>query len=286
MKIKLILWGLLMFPGILFSQEIRNVRFTQEGKNINIYYDLNGDTQNDYNISVYCSTDGGKTWGDPLQKVSGSVGENTRPGVGKKISWDVLSEREKLEGQVKFRIVARPSGFGVFTDSRDGQQYRWVKIGNQVWMAENLNYNTGNSWCYDNNSSNCNKYGKLYDWNTALKACPSGWHLPSDNEWQILVNFSGSNFDKKLKSQNGWESKNGWETSGNGTNDYGFSVLAGGYRDSFGTYYHLGSYAVFWSKTDQDTLDFVRKKAYHFGLPVFFNYHKEYGRSVRCLRDF
>ncbi|MBU2649358.1 MAG: fibrobacter succinogenes major paralogous domain-containing protein [Bacteroidetes bacterium] len=280
MKIKLILWGLLMFPGILFSQEIRNVRFTQEGKNINIYYDLNGDTQNDYNISVYCSTDGGKTWGDPLQKVSGSVGDNTRPGAGKKISWDVLSEREKLEGQVKFRIVAKPSGFGVFTDSRDGQQYRWVKIGNQVWMGENLNYETGNSWCYENNAKHCEKYGRLYDWNVALMACPAGWHLPSDQEWQILVDFAGSDPGKKIKSQSGWINP------GNGTDDYGFSALPGGYHSS-SDFDDIGYNAHFWSSTkntkDHD-MPYYRKLNFDSNS-VYRGEDIIYNRSLRCLRD-
>lgn len=75
---------------------------------------------------------------------------------------------------------------GKLTDSRDGHTYKTVVIGKQVWMAENLNFNTANSWC-----NKCETYGRLYTYDAALKACPSGWHLPTDSEWATLTNYTG-----------------------------------------------------------------------------------------------
>jgi len=102
------------------------------------------------------------------------------------------------------------------TDKRDGKKYKTVIIGERTWMAENLNYEANGSKCYDNKPENCDKYGRLYDWNTAKEACPSGWHLPSDEEWKIDRYVGGKEAEKKLKS------KSGWDEDGNGTDDFGF----------------------------------------------------------------
>ncbi len=93
----------LLFPLFTFSQKVENVRFEQVGKQIHIYYDLQGaETYN--NIKVFCSIDDGQSWGEPLQKVTGAVGNNQLPGTNKKIAWDVLTEREKLVGEIRFKI--------------------------------------------------------------------------------------------------------------------------------------------------------------------------------------
>lgn len=156
--------------------------------------------------------------------------------------------------------VENAESIGSFEDSRDGKKYKTTKIGELVWMAENLNYRTGGSECYDNNPEKCDQYGRLYDFKTALKACPAGWHLPSVEEWRSLEKFIGhmegfvlksanwgeisqdtySSCLKEKRSQMGfldachecedYESaeKYGYEE---GLGAYGFSVLPGGFKD-------------------------------------------------------
>ncbi|MGM9985270.1 MAG: fibrobacter succinogenes major paralogous domain-containing protein, partial [Fibrobacter intestinalis] len=91
-------------------------------------------------------------------------------------------------------------------DPRDGKTYRTVEIGKQVWMAENLNYEMDGSYCYDNEATNCQKYGRLYTWAAAMQACPEGWHLPSEAEWETLITAVGGEdvAGLKLKSTSGW----------------------------------------------------------------------------------
>jgi uncharacterized protein (TIGR02145 family) len=183
-----------------------------------------------------------------------------------------------------------------FTDPRDGKNYKSVKIGEQVWMAENLNFAAEGSVCYDNKPENCEKYGRLYDWKTALKACPSGWHLPSDAEWGKLYCFGpildgegcsepyeSPTADKYLKARNGWE-------YGGGTDTFGFSALSGGFGYSDGSFSDEGVYGYWWSA---DEYEDNRTKA--FGRDMYCNYDNDdiYGElysksfllSVRCLQD-
>jgi uncharacterized protein (TIGR02145 family) len=171
---------------------------------------------------------------------------------------------------------------GTFTDPRDGKTYKTVTIGNQVWMAENLNYEASGSKCYDNNPANDQKYGRLYDWETAKRACPPGWHLPSDAEWTTLTDFVGgsSTAGTKLKSANGWNS------NGNGTDEYGFSALTGGYGRSNGSFNGVGKLGWWWSATEDNASNAYSRDMYvglanvgrsSSGKASFF--------SVRCVKD-
>jgi uncharacterized protein (TIGR02145 family) len=287
-----VLFILLCIP-YLYSQDITNIRFEQEGKKVNIYYDITGAKgMQKFDIKIFCSEDDGQTWGNPLKSVTGAVGKNRTAGYNKKITWDVLADREKLTGDIKFRIKAIIAGSfegnsGIFSDSRDRKKYKWVRIGTQIWMAENLNYYTStDSWCYDNKSSNCKKYDRLYNWKTAKKVCPDGWHLPTDAEWTTLTDYLGgeSLAGGKLKETGTTH----WDNPNTGTtNESGFTGLPGGYRYGNGTFHYIGSDGYWWSSTEYSSTTAWYQTMYYSLSYIFrYNYHKEYGFSVRCVRDY
>jgi len=314
-KRKYLFFFMLALPLLSISQKVDNIRFEQIGKQIHIYYDLEGDQE--YTVQVFCSNDNGQSWGRALQMVTGAVGENQKPGNGKIIVWDVINEKERLRGYIKFKIEIReiknvaiknrglfPStsprirddnskSKGIYTDYRDGQTYKWIKIGDQVWMAENLNYKTGNSWCYKNKIDNCNKFGRLYNWNAAKNACPTGWYLPSENEWKTLemhlgmspreaddTGLRGTDEGKKLKSATGWRN------SGNGTNEVDFNALPGGYRSYSGNFSNLGNYGRWWSAPEYGSRTvWDRGLVYNRNKVRRTNYGQSAGFSVRCVRE-
>jgi uncharacterized protein (TIGR02145 family) len=172
---------------------------------------------------------------------------------------------------------------GIFTDPRDGQKYRTVKIGDQIWMAENLNYKTGNCCAYNNDEINRQKYGLLYDWETAMNASPAGWHLPTREEWDKLVSAAGGKeaAGKKLKS------KTGWNENGNGTDDFGFSALPGGNYGSDGCFHRAGGYSYWWSAAEDRASRASPRYAGYDNDRVNEGYcsYKGNGFSVRCVRD-
>lgn len=166
--------------------------------------------------------------------------------------------------------------------------YPTVKIGNQVWMAKNLNIETEGSWCYDNNYSNCEKYGRLYTWDAAMNACPTGWHLPGKDEFDELVQTVGGN----SVAVNTLKSSMDWEKGGNGADTYGFSALPAGRGESVvipngeTMLYFLGKgfHAGFWSSS-------VSGSVYVYALQIMkdasvsdFN-RKILVFSVRCVKD-
>ena len=149
-------------------------------------------------------------------------------------------------------------------------------------MAENLNYAAVDSKCYANNSSNCEKYGRLYNWSTAMSSCPAGWHLPKDAEWNTLENSVGgsSTAGKKLKSTSGWSN------NGNGTDGFGFSALPGGSGYSDGNFNNAGDYGYWWSATEFNTYNALRRYMYYGYEYVYMNYNFKYNQfSVRCVED-
>jgi uncharacterized protein (TIGR02145 family) len=170
----------------------------------------------------------------------------------------------------------------MFTDTRDNiNTYKTVVIGGKTWMAENLNFETGSgSWCYNNSADNCAKYGRLYTWDMARVVCPSGWHLPSRQEWSDLVTEAGGDAaGKALKSKSGWGSSNG-------TDDFDFSALPGGYRYSNGDFYNAGYFGIWWTATEYWGNDAYRRGMYNDSDYADEGYYdKGFGYSVRCVKE-
>lgn len=173
-------------------------------------------------------------------------------------------------------------------DLRDGKKYKTVKIASQTWIAENLNYESSASTCYQNKESNCEECGRLYDWETALKVCPAGWRLPSDEDWDNLASAVGgiSVAGTILKSKKGW--RDGWE--GGDMDKHGFSArpCGGAYNiDYFGN--SFGNYslsAIFWSATEK-SIDNAWTRTMHTNKGVMPKTHIEkiFKFSVRCVKD-
>jgi uncharacterized protein (TIGR02145 family) len=182
-------------------------------------------------------------------------------------------------------IVPAETNTGVFTDSRDSKVYKWVKIGNQTWMQENLAYNANGSWFYNDDPSNGSIYGKLYSWQMACNSCPSGWRLPTVNDFNILINFLGGEdvAGGKMKSTGTsmWESPNT-----NATNSSKFTALPAGGRGYNGGYNSQGRSIAFWTFTSVNL-----NKATYFNLwyntedMLNYDYDKNSGFSVRCIKE-
>ena len=193
-------------------------------------------------------------------------------------------------------------------DSRDGRQYRTVGIGTQTWLAENLDYADsvampslrGASWCADNDTTKCAKYGRLYTWGVAMDSattgcgdgkscsasrprgiCPEGWHLPDSAEWSVLIDAVGGTGDAGR-----------WLKSGQGTNwDYwgndflGFAMLPGSWRTASGSFRSF-QYAAAWTSSEADTAKahFVQFKSSSYGVERLSD-RKASGMSVRCVKN-
>ncbi|MFO7868306.1 MAG: fibrobacter succinogenes major paralogous domain-containing protein [Bacteroidales bacterium] len=242
-------------------------------------------------------------------------------GYGSEISFTTLEDNDD-SGDDTGNIVFNPNiTYGSMSDI-DGNTYKTVTIGTQTWMAENLKvtqYNDGTSiphvtdsiaWSelttgalcdYDNIPLNSETYGKLYNWyavNTG-NLCPTGWHVPSDDEWTTFENHliaNGYNYDgtttddkiaKAMASSNGWKTSSAQGAIGN--TDYpekqnasGFTALPGGYRSSIGAF--VGGNGIWWSATEDDAEDAWFRYMHYNDCNVRrgSNGSKEDGYSVRC----
>jgi len=205
-----------------------------------------------------------------------------------------------------------------FCDERDGKRYVYVVIGEQTWMAENLNYAAEGSkcasdspqypglflWLADNNTAYCDTYGRFYDWSTAMGlpsscnenicssqiqtkhrgVCPSGWHLPNEEDWEVMTAYIGgaSTEGKKLKTTSGWNDFNG--PPRNGTDEYGFSALPGGMSFSNGGF-DGANYGYWWGAIEGNFWNAYYRNMNGIDYAEWVWSFKDNLYSVRCLQD-
>ena len=174
--------------------------------------------------------------------------------------------------------LCKTCGRGSFTDLRDGNTYKIIRIGNQVLFAENLRYQPqkGNYLAYEGKNENLKKYGYLYDWEMACKSAKNvkGWHLPTEDEWEIFTSFINKNYRDAFKALVTPESS-------------GFDALLGGYSDNERGFLGMNTDSCFWSSTDaeedNEAINFLISKAANLGYVDQSD--RNCGFSVRLFRD-
>ena len=300
---------------------ISNIEVTKRSDGsgmFDIYFDLSGQSRT-YNVSVEILFSG-ETVYSPINKgyLQGDL-DQIAPGVKKHIEWNGLgSFPDKYSPNTKLKILATGTiDNGVtdsFTDTRDGKTYKTIKIGNQVWFAENLAYlpsvspptsgSSSSPYYYVYNysgtdvaaakaTSNYSTYGVLYNWEAAKVSCPPGWHLPSDAEWKQLemalgmtqAQSDGEGF-RGIDQGTQMKAISQWYNDGNGTNASGFSALPGGYRYIDNTINDIGRYGKWWSSTEYSTINARSRLLYFNSGGSYRGYDgKMDGFSVRCIKD-
>ncbi len=170
---------------------------------------------------------------------------------------------------------------GSFTDPRDGRIYKTMRIGHQLWLAENLNYETPDSWCYDDDPTKCERYGRLYIWSEAMKACPRGWRLPSRKEWSALA--------EHLSGETPTDEDKAFVVIPNTPTTQAFIGGYGGRRSSEGKYEALGRTAEFWTSTEIPPGDavsaYLTAPDYSIYESLRLSLFKNTGLSCRCVQD-
>jgi len=205
---------------------------------------------------------------------------------------------------------------GTPTVTYDGQVYNTIQIFSQCWLKENLNVgiminsnqNQSNNgiiekYCYNNQPDSCTKYGGLYQCNEMMQyfmkeegICPPGWHVPADEEWQVLEGAVDSQYgigdsewddegDRGFNAGTNLKSLNGWFKGGNGSDLFGFTGLPGGYCNYNGIFSNVSLYNLWWTSSSDPSNGFGRRFGYDLLGIRRYIYLSDHGFSVRCLRD-
>lgn len=280
---------------------VGNVAFTISGTTVTVTYDLSDVDASDTDFTVYMevSEDGGATWDYDYGVATGAIGSNVAKGNGKIITWTYGGA---TNSNFKIKILADD----LFGDQiyYSYQIYNTVDINGQIWLKENLNVGTKinstaagfqqtdngviEKYCYNNDESNCDTYGGLYEWTEAMQyvttsgtqgICPNGWHIPTSAEMQTLETSASSNSEKIIDVS---QTMSGYTA----TNETGFSALFAGYRYyTNGSFYSLSQYTYFWSSTESGSTANVMNLGYTNTVIDFYNSTKSNGFSIRCLKD-
>jgi uncharacterized protein (TIGR02145 family) len=265
----------------------------------------------DYEIGFKIERDSGAGFID-IDTVSSDVTEYTDSGLTFGQSYDYRVAAYTSVNTSDYSATATAIAMASMVDY-DGNVYQPILIGNQVWIAENLkvtHYRNGNEiptgysnadWSildntetgayavYDDNESNADTYGYLYNWyavdTMSHNIAPEGWHVPTDADWTELKTYLSNNGHSGSEGT-ALKSMMGWNYSGNGTDDYGYTALPGGYRYYNGSYNDVGNYAYFWSATEHGSYNAWRCTL-HYGTSGInlSSYYKGYGFAIRLLRD-
>jgi len=303
----LLIW---FFSRSTYGQNITNIRFEQSGKNIVVTYDLSAKTSSPFTVVIYCSTDGGNSWDQPLKRVTGDIGDNVKPGTGKTIAWDVLAERDKLVGVVTFKLEARPKSLcysftithtaGNVAPVTKTVTYNVVETNltgsNKCWITQNLGADHPATSATDATEASAGWYwqfnrkqGYKHDdtqrtpnttWITSISE-NSDW-VPVNDPCTLLLGSgwrlpTGTEWEK-ADATGDWENYN--ETFATALKLHAAGCLTG----SDGSLYYRGSYGNDWSSSQYDS-DYGRSLYFLSGISRMYYYVKAYGFSARCLRD-
>jgi uncharacterized protein (TIGR02145 family) len=290
---------------------VSNVAFSISGTTVTVTYDVADAEQNTVTIGMQVSSDNGATWDFNFGNANGDIGLGIAIGNSKTITWNysggynpnfmirIIANDETADGNDCGKLYY---GGGPNVDSI-GAYYNTIQIGTQCWMKENLNVGTTidtsvnqtnnniiEKYCYHNDTAHCTVWGGLYKWNEAMQyvttpgtqgICPTGWHLPTAEEFATLSTFVGGDGNALKAIGQG-------TNDGAGTNTSGFSAFLAGFFDNNGDFRNGGNSFYSWiSKEDVDNALFADYRRLDFNVSTFFLIHnwKTFGLSVRCLKN-
>lgn len=228
--------------------------------------------------------------------------------LGIKVSNAKKTESPEAKNNIPFEDCLSKNAskfkYGTITDARDGETYRTIQIGNQVWMAENLRFKAENSYAPDNDEANVKKFGRLYTWTSALDIppefceqapakdlemyqkmrdknyqgiAPEGFHIPSNKEWEeLLSNLAPKSNGDELRSECIWQNP--------GKDSFGFFALPAGYRFDNGNFCHFGRRARFWSKDEYGKTNAFRLSLTNNSVDIEGVYRSD-AVSIRCVKN-